>query len=54
MNIPTKFGFNWPSGFREKTLKCKSLLMTRMNAKEMAIPHITLLVSGTKNAYKCI
>jgi len=28
--------------------------MTRMNAKEMAIPHSTLLVSGTKNAYKCI
>ena len=49
LNIPTQFGFNWQSSFRDKNVKCFFADYADNGCKVMTTPHITLCVSWWAN-----
>jgi len=53
MDIPTKCGSNWPSGFREgeKGAKLQKLTTTDDGRQVMAIPHMTFWVRLVKKEF---
>jgi hypothetical protein len=51
MNIPTKFGFNWPKACREEDWNLLNVNDTNDGHQVISIAHVTLLVWSVKKRW---